>query len=407
MLLDQSSIDLSDLKHKVENGIIDVQPSFQRGEVWSESKKKRLIDTILRQWYVPAIHLVVNDDLDREEVLDGQQRVRTILGFLNDEISIDGSIEPFDKEISSYNKMYFSDLPARTQSRIKRYTLTTVRLRDYKPDEPGELFFRLNQLTALTAAEQRNALVGEPRNQIRLLSERLELEFTHKSFGFTNSRLNYDDVLSRLVVSLEERSLSSKISARYLEYRYRDQIPFSDEAIGLVQYSITVLSDFYDRGVEWRLNKASLFSWLFFIAEHRDRYGLSAVPALEKCFHSFEMARTSKPTPIAIELFHEPGILFREGLVRDKTTARCIEIFNDRASSRVNNTSSILLRDFVLNFAYVRVFRELNGHAPAIAGAIDRLAHYFLNEPDTPSAQSQFESMLSEEWEVVRASGFS
>lgn len=403
MILDQSSIDLSDLRHKVENGIIDVQPSFQRGEVWSEAKKKRLIDTILRQWYVPAIHLVVNDDLDREEVLDGQQRVRTILAFLRNEIAVDGSIEPFDGEIASYDSLYFSDLPSRTQSRIKRYTLTTVRLRNYEPDEPGELFFRLNQLTALTAAEQRNALVGEPRNQIRLLSERLENEFTTKSFGFKNSRLNYDDVLSRLVVSIESRSLSSKISAKYLESRYREQIPFSDESIELAQYSISIISHFYEQGAEWRLNKASLFSWLYFISDHRRLYGLNSENTLSLTFHSFEMARASKSVHLENELFSKPRYFIFDGMQRDRIFSRCIEIFNDRSSSRVNNTSSVLLRDFVLHFAYSLALEQKGEPTTNLARYVNQLANQFIDEFDSPSMQTQSEFRLSEEWEIVRA----
>jgi hypothetical protein len=113
---------------------------------------------------------VINDALDKEEVLDGQQRIRSIIEFMNDEFTVDGKIAPSDKTIIKLDGLKYSELPGQVQSKFKRFTITTVRLRDYKPEEPGELFFRLNQLTSLTAAEQRNALIGRPRNQIKTLN---------------------------------------------------------------------------------------------------------------------------------------------------------------------------------------------------------------------------------------------
>src|SRR5437868_1275306 len=110
MRLDQSSMDISTFVEKIRSEEIDLQPDFQRGQVWPEPKKKRLIDTILRGWYVPAIHLVVNDDLDREEVLDGQQRLQAILEFVDDKLRVDGSIEPFDDDINALNNLTYSRL---------------------------------------------------------------------------------------------------------------------------------------------------------------------------------------------------------------------------------------------------------------------------------------------------------
>jgi hypothetical protein len=203
MRLDQSSVDLSTLADKIEKGELDLQPNFQRGQVWSEAKKKRLVDTVLRQWYIPAIHIVVNDALDKEEVLDGQQRIRSIIEFMRDQFAVDGNIEPHDENIVRLDGLTYSSLPDQVRSKFRRFAITTVRLRDYRPEEPGELFFRLNQLTALTAAEQRNALIGEPRNQIRVLSDALEERVGDRKLGFSNARMNYDDVLSRLAMALE------------------------------------------------------------------------------------------------------------------------------------------------------------------------------------------------------------
>ncbi|MBU0739792.1 MAG: DUF262 domain-containing protein [Alphaproteobacteria bacterium] len=92
--------DLRSLVDRVDRGDIDLQPDFQRQEVWPTAKKKRLIDTVLREWSIPPIHLVVVDD-NKLEVLDGQQRLAAIRDFLHNRFSIDGNITPPDSRVMS------------------------------------------------------------------------------------------------------------------------------------------------------------------------------------------------------------------------------------------------------------------------------------------------------------------
>ncbi|RPB30876.1 DUF262 domain-containing protein, partial [Vibrio vulnificus] len=83
---------------------IDLKPEFQRGEVWTTPKKRLLIDSILRDWHIPPLHLVELSD-GRNEVLDGQQRLTAIRDFMNNKFSIDGSIEPYSDEVASLDKL--------------------------------------------------------------------------------------------------------------------------------------------------------------------------------------------------------------------------------------------------------------------------------------------------------------
>lgn len=62
---------------------IDEQPPYQRGEVWPRSKKKHLIDSLLRGIDIPKIYLRKVDRGPYEyEVADGQQRVTSILDYM-------------------------------------------------------------------------------------------------------------------------------------------------------------------------------------------------------------------------------------------------------------------------------------------------------------------------------------
>ena len=115
-----STIELETVISRIRNGTLNLQPDFQRGEVWSLAKQKKLIDTILRRWKIPPIHVITSDnqDLDSyvfEEVLDGQQRLVAIRDFCNGLFPIDGRIKPYDSAIYDLHGCYFDDLPDRVK----------------------------------------------------------------------------------------------------------------------------------------------------------------------------------------------------------------------------------------------------------------------------------------------------
>lgn len=406
MRVDQSSMDISTLVEKIKRKEIDLQPEFQRGQVWSEQKKRRLIDTILRQWYVPAVHIVVNDELDKEEILDGQQRLQAIISFMSDEFPIDGYIEPEDDSILSLNGYYYSQLPDRVKSRFRRFPITTVRLRDYLPEEPGELFFRLNQLTALTAAEQRNALVGTPRNQIKILVKEFENSLSGSQIGFSNVRMNFDDSISRLAVSLELGTLQEKITASSLEKRYRSGEAFSSRIISSISGALTEISALVkNNSIYTKLNKASLFSWAYFIVFYDILKAEQGRDYLRDFFISFEAFRASSRhvSDIYIDTItslNERGV---RGALEDT-----VVIFNDRSSSRVNDVSSVLLRDMCLAASFsiiipesVSVFGKLAERRSIIQASVERLAAL----PKDVAERALAESMLSRQWEAYHAAG--
>jgi hypothetical protein len=405
MQLDQSRVDIFTLVSRIKSGDLDLQPDFQRGLVWPESKKKRLVDTILREWYIPAIHLVVNDELDREEVLDGQQRLQSIMEFMDDCFTIDGNIAPFDTAVAKLHGLKFSQLPQKVRSRFKRFAIETVRLRDYRSDEPGELFFRLNQITALTSSEQRNALIGRPRNQVKELVEALEGEVGSELLGFSNARLNYDDTLSRLAVALENGSLAQKATAHTLERRYRSGRDFSSEVMATVRASVNRLAralNFCDGAA--RLNRASLFSWLYFFADHTTEYERTR-HELDWYFAAFELARDG----VRLSMRHkipDAARTYSTVLLRNPACQEALQIFTDRASSRVNDVSSILLRDFALNFGLLIAFEDIValGPKPEYVSVLTHLGQVLEGSRLDPASRLERESQVAKEWEHFRAS---
>lgn len=62
-------------------GLINLNPPYQRNDIWSIPTKKKLIDSITREYPLPMffLHLKINKIYD---VVDGQQRIRAIIGYM-------------------------------------------------------------------------------------------------------------------------------------------------------------------------------------------------------------------------------------------------------------------------------------------------------------------------------------
>jgi hypothetical protein len=349
MRLMPSDPDIATIVGRIRDGSLDLQPDFQRGAVWSRAKQRLLIDSILRNWYVPPIHVVRTAE-DEQEVLDGQQRLRSIFEFVRGQLTVDGSAEPYSAEINALEGLKYDELPEQVKRRFDRFTLRIFEVIDFGPEEPYELFYRLNQPTTLTSAEKRNAFFGRPREQIRRLTEHAERTgMTPDRIGFSNARLAYEDVIARFVWTLEAGTLAEKVTAGRLTERYRVGLPFPASVLDWAAIAIDTFFGAPCLELESvRLNKATAFSWLCFTARGLERD--ADMGRLDEFVFRIESTRTR------VRRLHSDSQLDHSG-PHEKLYA----IFNDRATSRVNDVASVLLRDATL---WILFQTELGARTP-------------------------------------------
>jgi hypothetical protein len=335
-----SDPDIATLYRKISTERLDLQPNFQRGEVWGKPKKQRLIDSIIRGWHIPPIHIIQLPDSEKQEVLDGQQRLCAIRDFMEGKFPINGAQEPKDDLISGIDGCYWDDLPQSVRSKIEDFTIRVITISGYRVEEPGELFFRLNQPTSLTAAEQRNAYFGEARQQVKELVEFMErLGFAGETIGFSNSRMAYDDVLAKCLMTFELKTFDEKITASNVTSRYRSDRGFSDEDIYDLKAGLSFISGAFSSkyDTKFKLNKATLYSWVVFARRFMRSIG-EGEDDFCHYFHLFESLRSDDFYPLS-ENFADPYMEVMYPL---------IQIYQDRASARVSDISSVKIRDLIL-----------------------------------------------------------
>ncbi len=350
--------DIETMVGRIKRGTIDLQPDFQRGEVWSNVKKQRLIDSILRRWHIPPIHLVAKGG-GKFDVLDGQQRLTAIRDFVNNKFAVAGGIEPADPEIEAIVGLRYSKLPDAVRDEFNTFPLRVFELRDYSPQEPHELFFRLNQPTNLTEAEKRNAFMGGPRNQVKeLVTWATASGMTPTRIGFSNARMAYDDLLARFLITIEQGTLEEKVTAQRITSRYREPEPFSELVMAEARGALSVvlsLSVFDARDEGFKPNKATIQTWLFLSAKlHKAGLLGSLSDAIAHTVERIERSRFA-----------------RDQHVRDDDgSSSAIGVFHDRATSRVADVSSVVLRDLI---AWMFLMRELEEEPVELTGILGML----------------------------------
>lgn len=132
-----------------------LNPSFQRGPVWTTTARTYLIDTILHGYPIPKV--LMRTHIDRtshrifREVVDGQQRLRTIIDF---------AAGKFKLGIRSkiFRGADYASLPGEVQDKFLAYKITAEQLINASDSDVLEVFARINSYAVpVNGAELRNA----------------------------------------------------------------------------------------------------------------------------------------------------------------------------------------------------------------------------------------------------------
>jgi len=132
-----------------------VRPSYQRKEVINPTKASSIIESILLGITLPALFIYKRQD-NISEVIDGQQRILTILGFVGTEYIDENERTSVSKNhkftlrkpriLKEIEGLRFDKLSADQQSKILDFQLYIVEIEEAKNPEfnPVDLFIRLN-----------------------------------------------------------------------------------------------------------------------------------------------------------------------------------------------------------------------------------------------------------------------
>ena len=139
---DSRTYSINDFIEWEERKQLEISPKFQRRSVWSPQAKSYLIDTILKEKPLPKIFIRATTDPKTKrtvrEIVDGQQRMRTILSFIKDGFKIS---KIHNEE---YGGLTYSELPEVVQTDFLKYEISVDLLLDLSDRDILDIFARLN-----------------------------------------------------------------------------------------------------------------------------------------------------------------------------------------------------------------------------------------------------------------------
>jgi len=233
---------VADLVHKFEKNQFYI-PDYQREDVWDVSMKSKFIESILLGLPIPDIFVCQtkeNEDYDQVaqfEVIDGSQRLRTILLFVKEKFSLKNL-----ESIKELDGFYYSDLTESRKEKFNDVTIDVIILHsDTSEEVKNAMFDRINTSNPLKAMELRrgtntglfNELVRNcgdllkkqyasicPINRyFRDRREEEELVLRFFAFAETFDKLEFTD-MSGAVVSKHNEGTDDYLTAFY---KYQNQ----------------------------------------------------------------------------------------------------------------------------------------------------------------------------------------
>lgn len=275
-------------------------PSYQRESVWSEEKQSFLIDSIMRNFPVPPIFLrqKIDDESGKTsyDVIDGKQRLTSIIRFIKDEIPISTEEEPDDKEYEKIAGLFFSQLDSSEEGKnakkhFWRYYLPVEYIDSESDELIKHIFDRLN----------RN---GEPLTGQELRNARYNEKYFHKKIGDIAKEEVWKELLSKVdAVRMENSEFISELLFEVGENKplhatqdviddfYDVYSKKEDSQIdGIVERFRTITSYIIELGAkEYCMNGVSHFYGIWCFADHCVRNGVEINLIKEKFDNFFSL----------------------------------------------------------------------------------------------------------------------
>lgn len=216
-----------DLTNYYNRGQLNLEPAFQRKSVWKDADRKKLIDSILRGYPIPAIVLYRGQDESGlvYEVIDGKQRLEAILKFtgelkgpLRGMYSVKTQLPSSTEEDAPLEEISWSDLKRRKlQDLINHYEIAVIEV-DGDLGEIFQLFVRINSTgMPLTRQEQAHAKFSKSPflKEATRLAEHYQKYFVENGIVTAGqvARMKHVELISELMLSIHTQQVINKKAA--------------------------------------------------------------------------------------------------------------------------------------------------------------------------------------------------
>ena len=203
--------DLETLVKKIKKGIIKLNPDYQRNHRWNDSESSRLMESLILNIPIPTVYLSqdvdvdeeVDDDVARYSVIDGQQRLTAIYGFMTNAYKLEGL-----EVLELLNGSYYKDLPPFLIRRLEERTIKCLRIDStVDPQVKFDIFERVKKMQDVEYVLRFYSYIdGEGENMKKsfkdFLSEQMDKYNKFDSNDLERLKKHFEKVMSFIIIQL-------------------------------------------------------------------------------------------------------------------------------------------------------------------------------------------------------------
>lgn len=258
---------------------LQLSPKFQRKAVWTEDAKSYLMDTIIRGKPIPKVFirqtLNVENRQSIREVVDGQQRLRTILSFINDGFTIS---KKHNEKFGGYYFSQLNNIDPEIQSIILNYEISVDLLVNLPDREILDIFSRLNSYAVVLNEQEK--INANHFSEFKILVDKLSHK--HNDFWIDSKLLTNQNILrmadmtlvADLIIAMCEGIQSKKQIKPYYS-KYEKVFDFNSETIEANFDSIIeIIKEIFNEGIKNTPFKRIHLFYTIFTSLYHTEYGL-------------------------------------------------------------------------------------------------------------------------------------
>jgi uncharacterized protein DUF262 len=277
--VEYQSLVIQDLFNYYRSGELNLTPWYQRRSVWTTSQKSYLINTLHENKPIPELYIRHSIDLQKEksikEIVDGQQRSRAILEYLENVFAA--------RHPKHIKKVKFSQLTSLQRQTFLITSIPIGYLLGATDADVIDIFGRINSVSkTLNPQEKRNAKFSGEFKQFALKYAAGKVQFWRQNRIFTEieiARMAEVQFISDLVVNLEQ-GLSDFNQAAIDKYYgdYEDEFPLRNSHEKKLDRVLDLIGNLpEDLIAQTIFRRQPVFFSLFFVVNEARRPSLSRI----------------------------------------------------------------------------------------------------------------------------------
>lgn len=260
---------ISEVVRRIDD--IDLDPFFQRTNVWSKSRQQYFIDTIIRGWGVPKFYLYLKGiefGNEKYACVDGKQRLTAIYSFLTGGFELSALYSDAD---IAYKK--YSDLPRVVQDKINDYVLTIEIVKEATDEQLSELFKRLQFGVSLNSAEK---LFSIPNQMNQFIKNITNKKLFKDCIKISNKRYAHHAIATQICCLALSGSIKSLKYSNLEDFvmswpKFNSTGHDAKQIVGVIDYMYKVFGD----NSQILQNRANIISFYLIISDLIKRQDIS------------------------------------------------------------------------------------------------------------------------------------